>query len=254
MEQLANRLQDTISVHAVGHAGFSFKDHNNGRLFSLDEQISLKISYMESILAKDPETKLVLLGHSVGAYMVMEILNQRPDLPIVSNVFLFPALCNLEVSWPVKVLRTPILYESLGFCISLIPSPIKLLLSKLLPSIQDEATMIGDHFNSHSVRNGFSLVNHELRQIREFNQSQVKALTKHSDSSLFLFTRSDPYVGVTLMEHLRSSIPGATHIVYDDLLDVKHAFVMKDSDLVADTVLTYLDMILPGLCPTAESA
>lgn len=57
---------------SVGHAGFSNVDHNRGELFDLDDQIDLKIAYLDALLEKSPASRFILMGHSVGSYMVQQ--------------------------------------------------------------------------------------------------------------------------------------------------------------------------------------
>lgn len=75
LESLFMLLEGKASVTAIGHVGHTKKTWEHGRLFSLQEQIHLKISFIEQQLG-EVEVPLVLVGHSIGAYMSMEIFKQ----------------------------------------------------------------------------------------------------------------------------------------------------------------------------------
>ncbi|CAA0822526.1 alpha/beta-Hydrolases superfamily protein [Striga hermonthica] len=74
----------------IGHISHSEKDWGSGRLFSLQEQISHKISFIEQELG-DVEVPIVLVGHSIGSYISLEIL-RRCHEKVIYCIGLYPFL------------------------------------------------------------------------------------------------------------------------------------------------------------------
>ena len=58
----------------VEHAGHSHGDHHDGRLNNMNTQIAHKIAALLQIREQHPQAQFVLAGHSVGAYICLEVL------------------------------------------------------------------------------------------------------------------------------------------------------------------------------------
>ncbi|KZT62364.1 alpha/beta-hydrolase [Calocera cornea HHB12733] len=62
---------------------------------TLDAQIDANVELLDSLLAwVDKDTKIVLCGHSVGAWMMCEVAKRRPER-VDALFFITPALCNI---------------------------------------------------------------------------------------------------------------------------------------------------------------
>lgn len=90
LESLYELLGGDASVTAIGHVSHAEKNWENGRLFSLQGQIDHKMSFLEQEL-KEVEVPILLVGHSIGAYISMEIL-RRSQGKVTYCVCLYPFL------------------------------------------------------------------------------------------------------------------------------------------------------------------
>ncbi|TVU36954.1 hypothetical protein EJB05_18911 [Eragrostis curvula] len=90
VEALYENLGGQASVTAIGHISHSQKDAEHGRLFSLHEQIDHKVDFIEQEL-EHSEQPIVLVGHSIGAYIGLEIF-KRLQTKIKIFVGLYPFL------------------------------------------------------------------------------------------------------------------------------------------------------------------
>jgi alpha-beta hydrolase superfamily lysophospholipase len=73
----------------VGHAGHGAAKQNGNRLFTLDEQIQHKVDFIQQyLLAKNKNTQLILVGHSIGAFICMKLFH-KPDLKVIQVRVLF---------------------------------------------------------------------------------------------------------------------------------------------------------------------
>ncbi|XP_061890872.1 lipid droplet-associated hydrolase isoform X2 [Entelurus aequoreus] len=75
-------------------------------VFGLDGQIDHKLAFLKKNVPKD--TKLVLVGHSIGCYIILEILKRDPSLQVVKAVMLFPTIERMALT-PQGKAMTPLL-------------------------------------------------------------------------------------------------------------------------------------------------
>ncbi|KAK0667404.1 hypothetical protein QBC41DRAFT_254158 [Cercophora samala] len=71
--------------------------------FTLEDQIQSLTSTLLSLNSPTPFSSIILIGHSVGAYMATEIfhrnhLSPSPSLPLTSGILLFPTLTHIARS------------------------------------------------------------------------------------------------------------------------------------------------------------
>ncbi|KAL6853391.1 hypothetical protein ACP4OV_019420 [Aristida adscensionis] len=78
VEALYENLGGQASITAIGHISHSQKDAEHGRLFSFREQIDHKVDFIEKELQYS-EQSIILVGHSIGAYIGLEIFKQLPN-------------------------------------------------------------------------------------------------------------------------------------------------------------------------------
>ncbi|XP_062112568.1 uncharacterized protein LOC133823735 isoform X2 [Humulus lupulus] len=95
VESLYELLGGSVSVTAVGHISHSEKDSEHGRLFSLQEQIDHKVDFIKQELQIN-EVPILLVGHSIGAYICIEIYKRNPE-KVLYCIGLYPFLAlNLQ--------------------------------------------------------------------------------------------------------------------------------------------------------------
>ena len=74
--RLAEQAHDRFAFYAMGHA--SHTAHTvHGEHVTLGEQVDIKKAFLKDLRKQHPDAKLILAGHSVGAYMCCEILRGK---------------------------------------------------------------------------------------------------------------------------------------------------------------------------------
>lgn len=53
-------------------------DSENSDLYSLEGQIHHKMAFIEEFISTD--SKLILIGHSIGCYVILEMLNRSENI------------------------------------------------------------------------------------------------------------------------------------------------------------------------------
>ncbi|KAL7594545.1 hypothetical protein Lser_V15G28663 [Lactuca serriola] len=90
LESLYEQMGETASITGIGYISHSEKDWEHGRLFGLKEQIDHKINFIQQEL-QTIEVPLILIGHSIGSFMSLEIYKRIPEK--VAYIFaLYPFL------------------------------------------------------------------------------------------------------------------------------------------------------------------
>uniref|UniRef100_A0A3Q1E948 Lipid droplet-associated hydrolase n=1 Tax=Acanthochromis polyacanthus TaxID=80966 RepID=A0A3Q1E948_9TELE len=104
-------------------------------VFGLNGQIEHKLAFLRTHVPR--ETSLVLVGHSIGCYIILEMMKRNPELKVLKAVMLFPTIERMAQTPQGKVM-TPVLcymryvaYLPL-FLVSLLPDTIKAGLIKLV--------------------------------------------------------------------------------------------------------------------------
>ncbi|CAI0391197.1 unnamed protein product [Linum tenue] len=73
---------------AIGYIGHTKENWENGKLFSLQEQIDHKVDFICQEL-QDTKVPIVLVGHSIGSYITMEMLRRKGDM-VIYTIGLYP--------------------------------------------------------------------------------------------------------------------------------------------------------------------
>ncbi|KAK1429263.1 hypothetical protein QVD17_11469 [Tagetes erecta] len=90
LESLYEQMGEAASITAIGHISHSEKDWEQGKVFTLKEQTDHKINFIHQEL-QDLEVPLVLVGHSVGSFISLEIFRRIPD-KVAYVISLYPFL------------------------------------------------------------------------------------------------------------------------------------------------------------------
>nr|XP_033498420.1 lipid droplet-associated hydrolase isoform X2 [Epinephelus lanceolatus] len=133
-------------VWAVSHAGHCAPPDSmdmvedassavEGDVFGLNGQIEHKLAFLRKHVPR--ETSLVLVGHSIGCYIILDMMKRNPELKIIKAIMLFPTIERMAQTPQGKVM-TPVLchlryvaYLPL-FLLSLLPEGFKACLTKLV--------------------------------------------------------------------------------------------------------------------------
>ncbi|TYH76950.1 hypothetical protein ES332_D04G120900v1 [Gossypium tomentosum] len=119
---------------AVGASGHTEKNWEHGKLYSLQEQIDHKIEFIK---VQNIEAPLVLVGHSIGSYIALEMLRRLPEKAMYC-IGLYPFLAlNLQSKKQaviVKVIMSRVLSTMVTLFVaslSLLPRQVLRLISEL---------------------------------------------------------------------------------------------------------------------------
>lgn len=274
---------DRISCHGVGHANHHLQGSltckaSNGidddsQYFGLEFQICHKLAFITSILEKDMEqsglnnencrnnTEVMMIGHSIGAYMVIESLTRSERLMqlTVDVILLMPF-----ISWS----HLPILHRTkLSTFVLLQPYSHRLITALASPLLQMEPSMRrnflgrvtgmkGDILNTMSdglickrlLENFLVMGADEIRDVR-VNQGRMFSLLEELDRGkscrqkniLLLYTDNDEWAPMNDATTLKGRLDRNTTVVIEPGLT--HAFSMTDqkADRTCEIILNHFE-------------
>ncbi|GAA5829816.1 hypothetical protein JCM11251_007892 [Rhodosporidiobolus azoricus] len=104
---LPSPLRESTEMYAIGHLGHSTAPRPGGgggfkpqEQASLEEQVEDKVRFLDELKGKhaglggEGNAKVVVLGHSIGAWIGLQVLHRRPSL-LQSLHLLFPTLSHM---------------------------------------------------------------------------------------------------------------------------------------------------------------
>lgn len=210
-------------------------------IYGLRGQIEHKIAFLRTHVPK--EMKVVVIGHSVGCYMSLQILKHAPELPIIRSFLLFPTIERLSET-PNGRIATPFLcwfrYVLNVFSYLLLkpcPEKIKswlLRMSCQMMNLQDECSL-------RNVLEPFCLVNmaylggQEMMEIVKRDNETVK---EHLSKLTFYYGTIDAWCPKEYYEDIKKDFPEGDIRLCEKKLP--HAFVLHCYQEMADMVADWL--------------
>lgn len=206
-------------------------------LYSTEGQIEHKLDLINNYF--DKNTKLHVIGHSIGAWVLMELLDKNDYLTerISSVNLLFPTLQNFSSTRNGKLINNLVRYLHkfillFLLIIQLVPTlrlyGIKLYLYlNSLPS--SYVNRIKIYLNPMVQEKSMLLAYEAMDRIHELNTSAINKV-KHMTS--VSYSEDDPWVPMHHIEKIKTFAPQVTL----KRINVEHAFVLESSVLVANVV------------------
>ncbi|XP_051149611.1 uncharacterized protein LOC127264199 [Andrographis paniculata] len=217
LDWLFEFLGGTASITAVGHISHSGKDSESGRLFSLQEQIDHKISFVDNEL-KDVDVPVVLIGHSIGAHICLEMF-RRSQEKVAYCICLYPFLAVDRTSSTQSLIRKIAASSALCAALSTIGASLRILPTSILKFLVKNS--IGKSWSSSAVEVLCShvLQYHTMRNMLYMAMTEFEKLPENPDWDLirwkrnriaFLFGADDHWGPLHLYEEMCRKVPDAS--------------------------------------------
>lgn len=232
-----------ILTYFSGHAGHDEIEDENEKypriwtLYNTEGQIEHKLDLFNNYF--DKRAKLHVIGHSIGAWMLMELLHKNGYLTerISSVNLLFPTLQKFSATKNGKLVNNFVRYLHriiilFLFIIQLVPT-IRLLAIKLYLYLNSlplsYVKRITIYLNPRLQEKSMLLAYEVIDRIHELNTT---AITKVKHMTNVLYSAEDAWVPMHHIQDLKKFEP---HVLLQQV-NVEHAFVLKSSELVANIV------------------
>uniref|UniRef100_A0A3Q2D5X7 Lipid droplet-associated hydrolase n=1 Tax=Cyprinodon variegatus TaxID=28743 RepID=A0A3Q2D5X7_CYPVA len=228
-----------LPVWAVSHAEDASAAAKRD-VFGLDGQVQHKLAFLHQHVPRG--TALVLVGHSIGCYMILEMMRRDPELKVLKAVLLFPTIERMAQSPQGKVM-TPLMCQ-LRYLLYL-----PLFLLSLLP--HDPSSWSGSSdlpeppvmfcFLFPAAVNALYLGGQEMRMVLERDNVTIQ---KNLDKLLFYYGVSDHWCPVTYFQDIRRDFPHGDFRLCEK--GIRHAFVLDAGRDVAQMVAEWTRGSLRG--------
>ncbi|XP_043918558.1 lipid droplet-associated hydrolase [Protopterus annectens] len=254
MHKLYKALNQLYPVWAVSHAGHCVpppsieitKESEQEALedvYGLNGQIAHKIVFIRKYVPKN--VKLVLIGHSIGCYIILKMMKQEPSLRVLRAVLLFPTIERMAQS-PQGKLMTPVLcrlryviYVPV-YMLSFLPESVKTFIVRfVLQGMQniDEASLSASVclFNVNCLANAMYMASQEMVQVVDRDSSVIKEQLK---KFIFYYGASDKWCPLQYYEDMKMEFPDGDIRLCEK--GIRHAFVLDASKQMAAMIVDWL--------------
>ena len=218
--------------------------------YEIDGQIKHKINFVRDCLP--PETPVILIGHSIGAYIIIHMMRHLADHHIQMGVLLFPTVERMAVS-PKGAVATPMLkyfgwMTSVALCpiYYLIPTSIQRWIMrwyfgrKNIPECAIKATLkvVTPMAASNAVYMGKS----EMAKVVTADHDIIRA---NLHRLMFYYGAEDSWCPVSYYEDMKKMHP--TGDIKLDNSKMEHAFCLEASQEMAKILWPWLLERIPDL-------
>lgn len=240
-DELYKLFDEKIFILIISQAGHSPPLKH---CFTLNEQIEHKLSAIEQILPRENNHRLILIGHSIGAYMLLKIFDRLSDR-IDRAFLLFPTIERMRESdagkrflrfYPILIYLLPFLCLLANF---LIPFKRKFISYYFVNSPEEDRkvlidTVQYDLLNPLTMRNVLQMANEEMSVVRKRPDELIE---RYLDRLTFYYGENDHWVPNDIIEQMKTLYPrGDIHRCTNRYM---HAFVLKHSKQLANFVFSH---------------
>jgi len=244
--ELYNYFNEEICILVISQAGHSPPvDY----CFSLQEQIEHKLAAIEQLLPNNPNHRLILIGHSIGAYMVLKML-ERLENRLDRAFLLFPTIERMRESsagqrfvrfYPIYIYLLPFLCLLVQFLFPF-ESIKRKLINWFFASSPDEDrsilvdTVLYDLLNPRTVRNLLQMAREEMFVVDKRDDQLIKSFLS---KLTFYYGTNDHWVPNDIAKQMINLYPQGD--ITECTNKYLHAFVLKHSKELARFVFHRID-------------
>ncbi|PAA82600.1 hypothetical protein BOX15_Mlig015165g4, partial [Macrostomum lignano] len=244
MHSLWTKLDGQVHVWALSHRGHG-DSFNSSKKFSLAEQVEHKVKFLETALPED--AKMVLIGHSIGCQMILELLRRqaRGTDRVARCLLLFPTIERMRESPQGRIVAPLLSLAPLRW----LAMALVALLSLLIPlawrrGFAARCLSAVGHSNANPgavaaterlllspsvLGNVLYMAHTEMQDVR---QPDLATIRQHSQRILLYYGTDDHWCPTEYFADMRRSCPEVDARL--DEGDVAHAFVLEHSVEMAD--------------------
>jgi pimeloyl-ACP methyl ester carboxylesterase len=230
----------------VSHVGHTVESHT-GHHLNLDEQIHHKVAVVDALRERyGQKARLILIGHSVGAYMCLQTLKARPSHGIERVYGLFPTIQHIRDTPNGDAQRFMFtslarrLLPELVRPLSWLPSP---MLERLVRSMQKSSPSDTKHItrllHKDVVRSCLLLSADEMDKIRDEDR---EVLMDHKDKIVLYYGQEDGWVRREFYHNIKDNYPDVDVRLCE--VGMPHAFVLGHGETMAKITSVWIKDVL----------
>lgn len=217
--------------------------------YTLDGQIQHKLNFVEENIPSD--VKLVLIGHSIGCYVILNMLEKLDTHRVLRCFFLFPTIERMAIS-PKGQVAVPLLkyFRWMSILIAYVASYFSPHLQYRMirwyfqgrPVEECAYNASMNLFDPFCVRNMMDMSHEEMNEVTKLNK---KLITDNMSKLSFYYGLEDRWCPRDYYYDLKEQFPHADIRLCEKGLE--HAFVLEGSNDMAHIVWSWLQTDLHKL-------
>ena len=218
---------------------------NDLKEYSLKKCIESKKNFFEYLLKSNPKGKYIILGHSIGCYILLQALKDQKTINNIIGIYcIFPALQNLYICFPniYKVITFNYfiinIVSVLIKILKILPLYLIILIFKLLSDVpSDYIKNIINNVDFSSIKQILILAKDEGQYIKGYNTDLIIFLNKISNKLRMIYGKYDRYGNEEIAKKFKEIVPGSNVII----VNILHAFVLGYSQNIFDKIKSMIN-------------
>ncbi|KAK2521305.1 Ldah [Columba guinea] len=212
-------------------------------VFGLNGQVEHKLNFLKKNVSKD--IKLVLIAHSIGCYITLEMMKRASELQVLRSVLLFPTIERMAQS-PQGKLMTPllcklryVLYMPV-YLLSFLPEGVKASLVRfalrgMKTCDESSITTSVNLFSLDCIANILYMASQEMMKVVERDSTTIKQNLK---KLIFYYGTGDKWCPQHYYDEIKMDFPDGDIRLCEKGL--RHAFVLDASKEMAAMITDWL--------------
>ncbi|XP_064304191.1 lipid droplet-associated hydrolase isoform X1 [Phalacrocorax carbo] len=212
-------------------------------VFGLNGQVEHKLNFLKKNVSKD--IKLVLIAHSIGCYITLEMMKRASELQVLRSVLLFPTIERMAQS-PQGKLMTPllcklryVLYMPV-YLLSFLPEGVKASLVRfalrgMKTCDESSITTSVNLFSVDCIANILYMASQEMMKVVERDSTTIKQNLK---KLIFYYGTGDSWCPQQYYDEIKMDFPDGDIRLCEKGL--RHAFVLDASKEMAAMITDWL--------------
>ena len=202
-----------------------------GKNFSLKDQVDHHLDFLRYLIKKYPKSKFILTAHSLGSYVLLEVLKHLPKEKIRKGIMICPAIEDLSksVNGIKRLYRLTREYKAFvylsSFILSLLIFVPYQLKKGILSYVSTEEHIVEGVMRLHNFNVALSYINLGAESMIYVTNLNETAIKKNEKKLWFLYTMYDDWIPLYLYNKNRKKFKNA-HF-YLDHGRIQHAYIFK---------------------------
>ena len=213
---------------------------NTPKDFTLEKAIKLKQNFFEYLFSVNPNSKYIVLAHSIGNYILIRALQKiKNTKQIISIYCLFPALQNLYKSFTLQykiISYNKIIINLIAFfskLFQIMPLCLIILFFKIISDIPPEHVECFARNATPSITKQMLLLTQdEGNYIKEYSNDFLEFMNENSYRLRMIYGKYDVYGNEETAKTFHQLVPNANL----KIINILHAFVLGYSQDVFDEI------------------
>ena len=203
---------------------------NTSKNFSLEKAIKLKQNFFEYLFNSNPSGKYIVLGHSIGNYILLKSLQKLKDSNQIIGIYcLFPALKNMYESFTLQykiISYNIIIINIIAFLFNLfqiLPSCLVILIFKLISDVPEPyIESLARNATQSITKQMLLLTQDEGKYVKEYIIDFIEFMNNNSYRLRMIYGKNDRYGNEETAKKFQELVPKATL----KIVNILHAFVL----------------------------